>query len=113
MKNYVQPGDVLTFTAPSGGVVSGGGYQIGQLFVVAAADAEEDEEFEGQIVGVFDLPKTAAQAWTEGALVYWTGTAVTTTASGNMLIGAAARAELAAATVGRVRLNGIAIADEA
>jgi predicted RecA/RadA family phage recombinase len=117
MRNYIQPGDVLTLTAPVGGVVSGNGYKIGQLFVVAAADAEAAEEFEGQASGVFDLPKTTGAAWTEGALLYWdnSGHKVTVTATSNLLIGSASRkgGELSAAAVGRVRLNGIARADGA
>lgn len=110
MNNYIQPGHVLTLTAPGGGVVSGQGVQIGQLFVVAAADAAATEPFEGQAVGVFTLPKNGAQAWTEGQLLYWTGTEVNTTATGNLLIGAAAEDVLAAPTTGPVRLNGIASA---
>jgi hypothetical protein len=42
-------------------------------------------------------------------LIYWSGTAATNVVSTNKLIGVAIRAELAAATVGRVRLNGAMI----
>ena len=117
MKNYVQPGDVMTFTAPAGGVESGRGYKIGQLFVVAAHSADAGAKFEGQVTGVFDLPKVASQAWTEGALVYWDDTKgeCTTTATGNLLIGVAAAAVSsdAGSVIGRVRLNGIGRASEA
>ncbi|KKL79884.1 hypothetical protein LCGC14_2010330, partial [marine sediment metagenome] len=34
-KNFIQPGDTLTVTAPAGGVVSGGAVEIGKLFGVA------------------------------------------------------------------------------
>lgn len=110
MRNFVQPGDVLTLTAPSGGVVSGSGYKIGNIFAVAAADAAQTEEFEGQVTGTFDLPKTSAQAWTEGALVYWDETPgeATTVATGNLLIGIAAAIAANPSATGRVRLNGAA-----
>lgn len=108
MKNYVAPGDSLTVIAPAA-VLSGAPVLIGSLFGVAATDAAISTEVVIITSGVFDLPKTAAQAWTAGALLYWSGTAVTNVASTNKLIGCAARAELAAATVGRVRLNGIAV----
>ena len=110
MRNFVQPGDVMTFTAPSGGVVTGLGYKIGSVFCVAAATIAETLEFEGQITGVFDLVKTTGQAWTEGQALYWDDSAkkVTSTAGSNMHIGVAARVEESADTVGRVRLNGTA-----
>lgn len=108
MKNYVAPGDTLTVTAPAT-VLSGGAVLVGSLFGVASTDALIGAEVSINTSGVYDLPKTAAQAWTAGALLYWSGTAVTNVASTNKLIGVAARAELAAATVGRVRLNGIAV----
>ena len=115
MRNFVQPGHVVMFTAPTGGVSSGDGVQIGQLFVVAANDASANQPFEGQVVGVFRLPKANGQAWTEGALVFWDDSTgeVTTTAIGNLLIGCAAAVAAADATVGIVRLNGSARANEA
>jgi predicted RecA/RadA family phage recombinase len=111
MRNFKQPGDVLTFVAPEGGVVSGGAYIIEDLFVIAAADAAEDEEFEGQITGVFELPKTSAQAWVRGEFIYWDPTpgVATTTAAGGHLIGAAAKVAANPSATGEVRLNGTTI----
>ena len=114
MENYVQAGDVVTLIAPSGGVVSGGVYQIGQLLVVAATTADENAEFEGKTTGVFTVTKTGSQAWTVGAVVYWTGTAFTTSASGNFRAGCAmvATGSGSGETTGVVRLNGVALPDE-
>ena len=91
MINYVQEGDILTLVAPSGGVVSGGVYKIGQFIVVAAADVAQTLPFEGKRRGVFRVTKVGSQAWTQGALVYWDNgnTRFTTTAGGNTLAGAA------------------------
>ena len=113
MNNYLQPGTVLTLTAPTGGVVSGSVYKVGQLLVVAAATVAQTLPFEGQTEGVFTIVKVAGQAWTEGALVYWDDTAknFTTTASGNLLAGVATAAALTAATSATVRLNGIGSSD--
>lgn len=110
MKNYIQPGDVLSLTAPSGGVVSGNGYKIGQNFVVATGDAAEGEPFQGKTTGVFELDKATGATWSEGQLLYWDDTAknVTTTNTSDMLIGSAVEAEASGDTVGLVRLNGIA-----
>lgn len=75
--NYKQPGHVLTLTAPSGGVVSGQGYIIGGIFVVALHDADETDPFEGQRVGVFTLAKNADESgkdFAEGEAVFWDDT---------------------------------------
>lgn len=112
MKNFQQEGDVLTLTAPSGGVVSGGFYQIGQLLVVAAEDADQDDPFQAKRTGVFTTTvKTTSQAWAEGAVLYWTGSAFTTTASGNLRVGFAAAEAGSADTTGTVFLDGIATPD--
>lgn len=113
MKNFQQIGDTVTLTAPSGGVVSGGIYKIGQLIVVASFTADEGDTFEAAVNGVFaGVPKTTGQAWAEGALVYWNdgGTLFTTSSSGNVLAGCAVVSAQSADTLGTVRLNGIAAA---
>jgi predicted RecA/RadA family phage recombinase len=108
MQNFIQPGNALTFTAPVGGVVSGGAYLIGALLVVAAVSASAGESFSGARVGVFELPKASGQAWTEGAALYWDNTAkvCTTTSTSNTRIGYATRAAASGATVGAVLLSG-------
>lgn len=112
MKNYVQPGDVLTFTVPSGGCVSGTAYLIGSIVAVATVTANAGDRAEFKVNGVFDFPKAASQAWAEGAVVYWDNTAknFTTTASANTKAGIAVLATGSGAgeTTGRVRLNAVA-----
>jgi len=66
-KNYIQDGNVLTLTAPAGGVKSGGVYAIGALVVVAVADAAAGEEFGAHAGGVWRLP--AANGLAVGAEV--------------------------------------------
>lgn len=115
MKNYIQPGKTVTLTAPTGGVVAGNGYKIGQLFVVAQNSAAEGEDFEGVTEGVFELPKTSANTWSQGALLYWNNStgALTTTASGNMLVANGLKAGANGETTAVVRLNGVGRANEA
>lgn len=110
MKNYVEPGEVLPFTAPSGGVVSGSCYLIGALLVVATVTANQGDKFSAYIgPGVVSGPK-ATGAWTEGAKIYWDNTAknFTTTVSTNVLVGVAAAAAASGDTTGNVRLDGVA-----
>lgn len=109
MKNYVQPGNAITLTAPYT-VASGDGLLVGSIFGVASADAASGETVETAVVGVFDLKKTASQAWATGDKVYWDNTAkeTTNTTTSNTLIGVAVAAVAGGAgdTIGRVRLNG-------
>ena len=108
MKNYVQPGNTITLTAPYA-VESGDGLLVGAIFGVATGAAVNGDSIEAALVGVFDLTKVGSQAWAVGDKVYWDNTAkqATKTATDNTLIGAAVEAVGSGAgeTVGRVRLN--------
>ena len=84
MKNYVQPGNTITLTAPYA-VASGDGLLVGSIFGIAAGAAALGEPVESALVGVFDITKVGSQAWTV--------VAVEAVASG------------AGDTIGRVRLN--------
>lgn len=108
--NYRQPGAVLSFIAPGGGVVSGTAYVIGGRVLIALADAAVGEVFAGQICGVWSVPKTGSQAWTVGVAVYVTSGGVFTTSSGgNTAAGWAVEAVGGGAgeTTGLVLLNGL------
>ena len=107
MKNYVQPGDILTLTAPYDRT-SGQGALVGSMFGVAVRDVLNGASGQFQTIGVFELDKTSAQAWTEGSLIYWDNTnkVATTTATSNKLIGAAVAAAANPSATGLVRLNG-------
>lgn len=107
MKNYVQPGDTVTVTAPAA-IASGDGVLVGKLFGVAVIAAASGADVEIKTTGIFDIAKNSAEAWTQGTDIYWDNTAkvMTTTATSNTLV---AKAVLAAANpsgTGRVRLNG-------
>ena len=106
MRNFIQPGKVLTMVAPAGGVVSGALVIIGKIFGVAATSAAENEQFELDTGGVYELPKTAAEAWAVGDEIYATTAGVATkTASGNTKVGVAAAAAANPSGSGVVRLN--------
>jgi predicted RecA/RadA family phage recombinase len=107
MENYVQPGDVLEFIAPSGGVTSGTPVKIGRAFVIPTTSALVGETFNGLIEGVVTVPKVAAEPWGAGLLVWWnTGSSLATSVSTtSMLIGMAVRTEANPTSTGRVKLN--------
>lgn len=47
---------------------------MGSVFGVSNYTVVSGAEGEFDVEGVFDLPKTSAQAWTQGALLYWDNT---------------------------------------
>lgn len=110
-RNFTQPGDVLTLVAPSGGVVSGVGYVIGSLFVVALVTAAEGATFTGMTEGVFRMTKAASgsgKAFTAGEAIFWdngSNKRWDKTASGLFQIGVAVEAAASDATTVLVRIN--------
>lgn len=110
MKNWKGEGRTLTIMAATAAITGGAGVLQGAIFGVAAHDIAIGGSGYLELTGNYALPKAAAQAWTLGVKVYWdaTNSVVTTTASGNTLIGVAAVAAASADTVGEVRLNGVA-----
>ena len=61
MKNFVQPGNTITLTAPYA-VASGDGLLVGSIFGVAAGTAALSESVEVALTGVFDVTKIGSQA---------------------------------------------------
>lgn len=107
MKNFVQEGDVIELAAPYDRL-SGEGALIGALFGVATVDVLNTVRANFLTRGVVTLKKTSAQAWTEGALIYWDNTnkECTTTSTSNTRIGCAAAVAVNPSATGSVRLNG-------
>lgn len=76
MRNFNGVADVVTLTAPAGGVVGGTGYVIGAMFVVAVAGAAAGAQFAGQRTGLIVLPKATGGGTdiAEGARLWWDNT---------------------------------------
>lgn len=105
MKNFIQLGDIVNLTAPAGGLVSGQPHLFGALFGVATKAAAQGERLAVAVEGIFTLPKAAGVSIDEGAKLYWNGTALTTTASGNTLVGNAVAAAASGATTVEARIQ--------
>lgn len=105
--NYIQPGDVISLTAPYA-VASGAGLLVGSLFGVALSAAANGASVQAQRVGVRTLPKLQADDVTAGAKLYWDNTnkRLTLTSSGNTLVGAATAAAGTSATTVSALLDG-------
>ncbi len=112
MKNFIQDGDMISVTAPAGGIASGQGIVTGSLFGVATKSAAEGESVEIATTGVYELPKAPATVIGQGARVAWDDAAKQAVLPGAGLypIGIAALAAGNGATIARVRLDGVATA---
>ncbi len=104
-KNYVADGNVLKYTAGAN-IASGALVLMNTIAGVAVTDIANGESGSVQISGIFTLAK-ASGAINQGAKVYWdaTNSNVTTTASGNTLIGVAATGVISGATTVDILLN--------
>lgn len=120
MKNFVAVGNTLTVQPPAlDEFTAGQGVLIGSLFGVVAVDLTLNDLDAGvdlvvNVTGIYDLPKAPSQAWAVGALIYWDAdnSRCTNVASTNVPIGTAVApvGGTAGEIVGRVRLNGAAVA---
>jgi predicted RecA/RadA family phage recombinase len=110
-KNFIQPGDTITWTnedvTGAVDVASGDGVVAGSLFGVAEGDIAVGDSGELSLVGVRELPKVSAQAWTFGQRIYFVAASgeCTTTAGSNKLIGVAVEAAANPSATGKVRLS--------
>jgi predicted RecA/RadA family phage recombinase len=111
MKNFVQMGDTVTFTAPAGGAASGIPLVVGSLVVVPVLSAAEGYECEGVTTGVFEFDKLSTDTPAQFDKAYWDAIngRVTTTATGNTLIGVFMHALATGTDKAEVRLNGVAV----
>jgi predicted RecA/RadA family phage recombinase len=109
MKNNIQKGDVITVAAPAGGIASGDGLIVGNIFGVAAYSAAEDDSLELATTGVYKLPKATAAVLTVGARVAWDNTAknINLPGTGRFPVGIATEAAGNGITSVAVRLDGI------
>lgn len=104
---FIQPGDVLDITAPYA-LTPGDGVLVGDTFGVSLDTSANGTAGRMATEGVFDIAKTAAQTFAQGALVYWDNTAksVTAVSTGNRRIGSATQAAAGGDALARVRLSG-------
>jgi len=104
-KNFIHEGDVLNYTAGAN-IASGQFVLIGTIGGVAINAIPNGSTGAVRVKGVFSVPK-AAGAVTQGAKLYWdaANSVLTTTASGNTIVGVAAAAAQSGDATVQVLLN--------
>lgn len=106
MKNMVQDGRVLSFTAPYARN-AGEAAKIGLILGVAVDTVANAAVGQFETEGVFTLVKTAGQALTEGQKVYWDDAAksITGVATANLPAGIATAAAAGGDATCNVKIN--------
>ena len=112
MKTYIQNGLVITVPTPAGGIASGEGMIVGNIFGIAAYSAVEGDPLELATTGVYKLPKVTAAVLTVGARVAWDNTAknINVPGAGRFPVGTATEAAGNGITSIAVRLDGVGTA---
>ena len=110
MQNYIQNGHAITVLAPAGGIASGEGAIIGNIFGIAAFTSAVGEPVELAITGVYQLPKATSAVLTVGARLAWDNTAknINVPGTGRFPVGIATEAAGNGITSVAVRLDGVA-----
>jgi predicted RecA/RadA family phage recombinase len=103
---FVQDGGAIDYT-PGSAVAAGDVVVQGDLIGVASTPIAADTLGALAVAGVFDFAKATDVAYTVGTILYWddTNNIVTTTASGNKLIGKVVRAAATTDPTVRVRMS--------
>lgn len=104
--NFVQEGKALNYTASGSDIKSGDFVLIGTIGAVAKTNIDDGKTGAVHISGVFSVTK-ASGAITQGAKLYWDSTNgnLTTTASGNTIVGVAAEAAASGDSFVKILLN--------
>ena len=104
--NYVQEGKALNVTASGADIVSGDFVLIGAIGGIAKTNIADGKVGAVHITGVFSVVK-ASGAVTQGQKLYWSSTNsnLTTTATGNTIVGVAAEAAASGDSNVRILLN--------
>ncbi len=105
---YWQRGEVIDFTNNTGAKIDANEIVVfGKRLGVAGTPIEVGETGSLHVFGVFEMPKAASEAITEGATVYYDATAGAITATaGDITAGYATEAAAAADTTVKVKLLG-------
>lgn len=108
--NHIKSGERTTLTCPYATIASGAGILVGAIFGVALYAGVSGDAIEAMTTDEWSLAAVAADEADVGDLAYWDDTQrkITTTSTGNTLVGCFTVAKAAAATTASVVLKVIA-----
>ena len=106
-KNYIKPGEHLTFTAGAD-TPSGSGVLLGTLLGVALTTVANGSQGEAAVEGVWELPKTAGaaiNAWSKPIWDVSAGAFIASGAAAGDLVGGVVAVETAASAATTVKVK--------
>lgn len=75
-KNYIQPGEVLTWTNGTGSdVASGSPVAMQDTVGIATVDIADTESGSVSVVGVYEVTKGTGETWSVGQTIHWDASA--------------------------------------
>lgn len=110
MKNFIQPGAVLTLLAAAV-VLSGEAVLVGKIFGVALSSVAAGASGEFQTEGVHELPVLSTDVVTVGAPLYWdvANKRLTVTVASNTRVGVATVAKAAGGLTALLKIDAVII----
>lgn len=110
MKNFVQPGRVLTLISV-GAILAGDALLVGKIFGVALSNVAAGTAGEFQTEGVHELPALATDVAAVGAPLYWDSInkRLTVTAAGNTRVGVATAAKANGAATALIKIDAVIV----
>lgn len=111
---YIAPGQIIEVTAPEA-VSADEVVQVGQIVGMAIHSADNGDPVQLGVVGIYTFPCKSTDDIAQGDLLYWdtANDELTSTASGNLLVGYAVAASGSGTATVDVKLTGQARPDEA
>lgn len=104
---FKQPGEVMDFANDTGSDIDADSVvTVGDRVAVAQVNIADGETGSASVEGVHELPKADGEDISQGATVYWNGSAITTTSTDNTEAGYAFAAAAGADGTVMVKLNG-------
>jgi predicted RecA/RadA family phage recombinase len=105
MKNFIQEGKTIEVTASGSAIASGDLVVVGDMVGVSAVDIADGETGTVWLMGVYEAPKASPLVINQGDTLYFDGTELTKTATGNSFAGYAHADAASADSVVLVKLS--------
>lgn len=108
--NYIGPGNLREYIAPTGGVTNGVGVLVQGEVVIPTSTVAQTLPFQGHNEGVWTMAKATGAAWAAGQTLYWdtaNNNWVTAQSATARRAGKAHAPALSADTTGQVQLMNI------
>lgn len=103
---YAHRGEVIDYKNAGGTEIKANSVvSLATRIGVAGTDIPVGTVGSVHVIGVYDIPAVTTEAFTVGQAVYWTGTALTSTAASNVPAGWVVEAKILAGSIAKVKIG--------